>query len=382
MPGRARRPIPAELERSDVPLFNENRFKLGVFSFNVSYGTTMTFAEGTVTPTWEENVRIAQAADSAGWEFLLPLGRWRGWGGKTNFNDKTFDVYTWAAGISAVTTQIQVLTTAHVRLVHPVMAAKQGTTIDHISGGRSGLNIVTSQKAAEVAMFGIEQIEHDEAYEAGEEWITIVKRLWAEEDDFDFEGKWFRTAGAHAEPKPLQRPRPVIVTAGMSPIGRRFGAKHADFIFQVMHDLESMKGFVDEIRDLARAEFDRRVGTLIHATVVCADTEQEARDYYRYYVDELGDWEARRGRDQRDHRGARAKHAPRSSSARCNARSSRASAGTRSSGRRSRSSTRSTRLARCGVDGAALHWVNYEQGIAQFNEQVLPLMIEAGLRKR
>jgi alkanesulfonate monooxygenase SsuD/methylene tetrahydromethanopterin reductase-like flavin-dependent oxidoreductase (luciferase family) len=381
MPGRARRTIPAEVERSDVPLFNENRFKLGVFSFNVSYGTTMTFAEGTVTPTWEENVRIAQAADSAGWEFLLPLGRWRGWGGKTNFNDKTFDVYTWAAGISAVTTQIQVLTTAHVRLVHPVMAAKQGTTIDHISGGRSGLNIVTSQKAAEVAMFGIEQIEHDEAYEAGEEWITIVKRLWAEEDDFDFEGKWFRTAGAHAEPKPLQRPRPVIVTAGMSPIGRRFGAKHADFIFQVMHDLESMKGFVDEIRDLARAEFDRRVGTLIHATVVCADTEQEARDYYRYYVDELGDWEAAEdaisviigGREQ----------STTEEQLRTMQRSLIAGfGGYPLIGTPEQIVDKIDALARCGVDGAALHWVNYEQGIAQFNEQVLPLMIEAGLRKR
>ena len=381
MPGRARRTIPAELERSDVPLFNENRFKLGLFSFNVSGGTTMTFAEGTVTPTWEENVRIAQAADSAGWEFLLPLGRWRGWGGKTNFNDKTFDVYTWAAGISAVTTQIQVLTTAHVRLVHPVMAAKQGTTIDHISGGRSGLNIVTSQKAAEVAMFGIEQIEHDEAYEAGEEWITIVKRLWAEEDDFDFEGKWFRTAGAHAEPKPLQRPRPVIVTAGMSPIGRRFGAKHADFIFQVMHDLESMKGFVDEIRDLARAEFDRRVGTLIHATVVCADTEQEARDYYRYYVDELGDWEAAEdaisviigGREQ----------STTEEQLRTMQRSLIAGfGGYPLIGTPEQIVDKIDALARCGVDGAALHWVNYEQGIAQFNEQVLPLMIEAGLRKR
>lgn len=381
MPGRARRTLPAELERSDVPLFNENRFKLGLFSFNVSYGTTMTFAEGTVTPTWEENVRIAQAADSAGWEFLLPLGRWRGWGGKTNFNDKTFDVYTWAAGISAVTTQIQVLTTAHVRLVHPVMAAKQGTTIDHISGGRSGLNIVTSQKAAEVAMFGIEQIEHDEAYEAGEEWITIVKRLWAEEDDFDFEGKWFRTAGAHAEPKPLQRPRPVIVTAGMSPIGRRFGAKHADFIFQVMHDLESMKGFVDEIRDLARAEFDRRVGTLIHATVVCADTEQEAWDYYRYYVDELGDWEAAEdaisviiaGREQ----------STSEEQLRTMQRSLIAGfGGYPLIGTPEQIVDKIDALARCGVDGAALHWVNYEQGIAQFNEQVLPLMIEAGLRKR
>lgn len=381
MPGRARRTLPAELERSDVPLFNENRFKLGLFSFNVSYGTTMTFAEGTVTPTWEENVRIAQAADSAGWEFLLPLGRWRGWGGKTNFNDKTFDVYTWAAGISAVTTQIQVLTTAHVRLVHPVMAAKQGTTIDHISGGRSGLNIVTSQKAAEVAMFGIEQIEHDEAYEAGEEWITIVKRLWAEEDDFDFEGKWFRTAGAHAEPKPLQRPRPVIVTAGMSPIGRRFGAKHADFIFQVMHDLESMKGFVDEIRDLARAEFDRRVGTLIHATVVCADTEQEARDYYRYYVDELGDWEAAEdaisviiaGREQ----------STTEEQLRTMQRSLIAGfGGYPLIGTPEQIVDKIDALARCGVDGAALHWVNYEQGIAQFNEQVLPLMIEAGLRRR
>src|SRR5271155_643969 len=83
-------PIDEPIHRSQLPLFNENAYKLGIFCLNVSYGTAMTRAPGTLTPTWDQTVRIAQAADRAGWEFLLPLGRWRGTGGNgINMNDRS-----------------------------------------------------------------------------------------------------------------------------------------------------------------------------------------------------------------------------------------------------------------------------------------------------
>ena len=189
------------MERCDLPLYNENAFKLGIFCLNVSGGTAITRAEGTLTPTWEENVRVAQAVDEAGWEFLLPLGRWRGFGGDVNFNDKSFEVFTWAAGIAAVTKQIQVMYTSHVRYFHPVVAAKQGCTVDHIAGGRSALNVVAGQKPDEICMFGIDPIGHDDLYEATDEWLTLVKRLWTEEEDFDFEAS---TSAASESPPTAQ----------------------------------------------------------------------------------------------------------------------------------------------------------------------------------
>ena len=88
--------------------------------------------------TWADNVALAQLADrrrvrSA----LLPVGRWKGYGGDSNFNNRTFETLTWAAGLGAVTENIALLSTVHVPLMHPVAVAKQAATIDHITTAAS-----------------------------------------------------------------------------------------------------------------------------------------------------------------------------------------------------------------------------------------------------
>jgi len=82
-------------------LFNDNRLKLGVFGLNVSNGCAATTAEGHLQPTWQNNLDIAVMADRAGIEALVPVARWKGFGGKTNFNGTCFETYTWAAGLAA-----------------------------------------------------------------------------------------------------------------------------------------------------------------------------------------------------------------------------------------------------------------------------------------
>lgn len=116
-------------------LFNDNRLKLGVFGLNVSNGCAATTAEGHLEPTWQNNVEIARMADRAGIEALVPVARWKGFGGQTNFNGTCFESYTWAAGLAGATQQIAVFSTFHVPTIHPIVAAKQATTIDHISNG-------------------------------------------------------------------------------------------------------------------------------------------------------------------------------------------------------------------------------------------------------
>src|SRR5215475_3932866 len=123
-------------------LFNDNRLKLGVFGLNVSNGCAATTAEGHLELTWQNNLDIAVMADRAGIEALVPVARWKGFGGKTNFNGTCFETYTWAAGLAAATRQVAVFSTSHVPTVHPIVAAKQATTIDHISNGRFALNVV------------------------------------------------------------------------------------------------------------------------------------------------------------------------------------------------------------------------------------------------
>ena len=99
-------------------------------------------ADGVWEMTWAENATLAKMADGAGLEVLLPVGRWKGYGGKTNFNNSTFESLTWASAIAAITNYSTIFSTVHAPLIHPVAAAKLGATIDHVFGGRFALNIV------------------------------------------------------------------------------------------------------------------------------------------------------------------------------------------------------------------------------------------------
>ena len=85
------------------PLLNDNEFKLCLFAFNLTGGQTISTAEGVNDPTWEGNIRLAQMADRAGFEALVPVGRWIGFGGPSQYHSKSFESYTWAAGLGAKT---------------------------------------------------------------------------------------------------------------------------------------------------------------------------------------------------------------------------------------------------------------------------------------
>jgi alkanesulfonate monooxygenase SsuD/methylene tetrahydromethanopterin reductase-like flavin-dependent oxidoreductase (luciferase family) len=363
----------------DAPLRNPNAMKLGIFCLNVSNGTVAIMdTPHKILPTWDQNVRIAQAADAAGWEFLLPLGRWRGFDGPTNHNGRQFEVFTWAAGIGAVTSRIQVFATAHVPLVHPLMAAKQGATVDLISGGRFALNVVAGWNEAEMRMFGIEQRGHDERYEVAKEWTSLVARLWTDEEEFDFCGNYFDIQAGYLQPKPAQTPRPIIVNAGSSPAGMRFGAEFCDFSFQVSTDIDQLADLNIQARLLA-AEHGRELGILSSGIVVCSDTEREARRQLDYFCDELGDWEtANTMIDQIVEGGTRSLPVE---YMRNMARHLVAGWGSFPLvGTPEQIVEQLLSLKKIGTDGMALSWFNYEEGLSQFNEQVLPLMVQAGLR--
>src|ERR1700733_7880086 len=96
---------------------------------------------------------------------MVPVARWRGFGGESNFNGTNFETYTWAAGLGQETQNICVLTTSHVPTIHPIGAPKQTTTGDHITNGRFALNIVCGWCTPELEMFGVPQMEHDMRYD-------------------------------------------------------------------------------------------------------------------------------------------------------------------------------------------------------------------------
>ena len=101
----------------------------------------MTKAAGVIEVTWQESAGIAKAADAAEFECMLPVARWKEFGGDIDFNHRSFETLAWAAGLAAITEQITLFSTTHVPTIYPVRAAMETATIDHISGGRLGLRI-------------------------------------------------------------------------------------------------------------------------------------------------------------------------------------------------------------------------------------------------
>jgi FMNH2-dependent dimethyl sulfone monooxygenase len=217
-------------------LGNRNRLKLGTFSTNLHGGGAITSLDGVLTPTWPEVVQIAQLADRMGLELFVPVARWRGYGSKTNYAAASFDTFCWAAGLAMATEYAYIFSTCHVPTLHPIVAAKQLTTIDHISGGRSGINTVGGWFRPELEMFARALLEHDRRYDMAEEWTDILLKLWTESDGVNFEGEFFTVNDAISEPKPVQHPRPPIMNAGGSGRGREYAARYADIVFVHVQD--------------------------------------------------------------------------------------------------------------------------------------------------
>ncbi len=374
--------------RQSCILSSPNRYKIATFGFNTQGGTTATKAPGTVDTDWTQQVRIARLSEAAGIEAILPGARWIGYGGETNFQGRSFETFAWAAGMAAVTDRTQVFATFHVPTAHPVRVAKTIATIDHISGGRFGLNIVAGWNASEIEMFAGSQREHDARYEFAGEFFDVVNRMLDEEGFFDHEGEFFTIKGAYSEPKPIQSPRPVYMAAGFSPTGRRFAAEYADISFIPDIGLERVPATIAETKEMAAAR-GREVHLFSQANIVCADSEKEARDYLHYYVEEMGDFPA-------------AKNLMTSLFANSSAQSAMATGG-RPAGDDPKVRGMQSRviaghgghmligtpemvvdgmlkLSEAGFDGSTLSWVDYEAGLVQFREQILPLMIDAGLR--
>src|SRR5271163_1845065 len=118
------------------PAFSTRKLKLGTFQTNLDSGCVMSGLEGRLEISWPNTVALARLADEMEFEALVPVARWRGFGGKLNPAGPGFETYTWASGIAASTNAVGVVATSHCSINHPIVAAKQGAVIDHISNGR------------------------------------------------------------------------------------------------------------------------------------------------------------------------------------------------------------------------------------------------------
>jgi alkanesulfonate monooxygenase SsuD/methylene tetrahydromethanopterin reductase-like flavin-dependent oxidoreductase (luciferase family) len=365
------------------PLFNDNRFKLGTFATNVSGAAAISTIDGSFETTWPATKRLARMADAAGFEALVPVARWRGFGGETNFNGASFETYTWAAGLGAATERCCVFSTSHVPTVHPIVAAKQATTIDHISNGRFALNVVCGWFGPELEMFGAPLMEHEQRYDYATEWLTVVKRLWTAEEEFDFEGRFFKIKKGFHQPKPIQRPFPPVMNAGGSVTGQKFVAEHGDMAFTILtsHDMEAARAQVARLKDLARKEHGREIQVWTHSYVVQGDTEEDARKFLDHYVREKGDPVAVDNLLGNMGLVQSARFGSPEAKERFKQHFAAGYGGFPLVGTAEQIVDGMQRLSKVGLDGSLVHFARYEEGLARFVSEIMPLMEQAGLRR-
>src|SRR5689334_19846915 len=263
------------------PMRNGNPFKLGLFAVNADGGLAFTTVENRWPANWDDIATMARMADAADIEFILPIARWKGYGGTTNARGTSYETLTHAAGLAAITSAIAIFATVHVPLVHPVYAAKALATVDHISHGRAGLNIVCGWNPDEFAMFGVTL--GNDAYGQAAEWIETIERAYGSSEPFDFDGKYYQLKGVVSRPASVQVPRPVTMNAAFGAPGRNFAAKNCDFLFSTFSTIEDGRRHVADIRERASA-FGREVGIYTVCHVVCRETQAEADEYYHKYA--------------------------------------------------------------------------------------------------
>jgi dimethylsulfone monooxygenase len=273
--------------------YSASRLKLGIFGANLASGLAATRVPERWSGTWDDNLALAQVLDAAGIEFMLPVGRWKGYGGATNFEGAGFETVSWACGLLAATKRLTAFGTVHAPLVHPVFAAKQFVTVDHVSHGRFGLNVVCGWNQDEFDMFGVDVREHEARYAYGAEWLNAILSMWSNQTKFDITGEYIKLRAVEAEPKPFGGTRPVVMNAGSSATGRAFAIANCDFLFTIIKmslddAARSVAGLVAEAATLGKPDF----GVFATANVVCRPTTREAEEYYRYYADEQADWDA------------------------------------------------------------------------------------------
>ena len=178
----------------------KNPLMLGLFLPLQSGAWSPSTAPRGTSWTFDYNARCAVRAEEFGFDLVFGLAQWMGkggYGGEMRFREQANDPLLVTAGLAALTKRILLISTVHVLYGwHPLHLAKFGATIDNMSNGRFGLNVVTGYKPSEFEMFGLKPFEHDQRYEMADEFVTLMKRLWLENEETTHDGAYWKMRGA------------------------------------------------------------------------------------------------------------------------------------------------------------------------------------------
>ena len=226
-------------------------------------------------PTWDYVRTLAQRSEEWGYDLTLIA--------ELNLNDikgvraPSLDAWSTAASLAAVTSTLELMVAVRPTFHEPALLAKQAANIDHISGGRLALNVVSSWWADEARQYGVQFDQHDDRYARTREWLTVVDGLWRE-PEFSFSGRFYNVEKAILEPKPLTVPRPTIYAGGESETARDLISSLCDAY--VMHgDVPTLiAGRVQDMRDRRERAGLPPLTFGVAGYAVLRDSDREARE--------------------------------------------------------------------------------------------------------
>jgi FMN-dependent oxidoreductase (nitrilotriacetate monooxygenase family) len=296
------------------PKQQQRHLKLGAFFHPTGHHVAAWLDEGSqidAGTNFEHYIRLTQTAERAKFDLVFladaiatrdgnveALSRWPQY-------MAYFEPLTLLSALAAVTKNIGLVCTATTSYNEPYHIARKFASLDHISHGRAGWNVVTSSNASEAFNFGRDaHYGHSERYERAGEFVDIVKSLWDSYDDdafvrdrstrryfepsklhfLRFKGKHFSVRGPLNVARPPQG-YPVLFQASASDTGKELAAKIAEVIFTPLHDLEKGQAFYKELKDDA-ARYGRSWDDVIimpGLNPIVGKTHKEAVEKERYF---------------------------------------------------------------------------------------------------
>lgn len=250
---------------------------IGVFIPIANNGWIMSATSPQYMPTFDLNKEITLKAETYGLDFALSMIKLHGFGGKTAFWDYAMESFTLMAGLAAVTERIKLYASVPVLAIPAPIAARMAVTIDSISHGRFGINIVSGWQKAEYDQMNIwpGQEHFLNRYEFCAEYVTVMKELW-ETGQSDFKGRFLTMNDCRLLPKP--QAKIDIVCAGQSQTGVDFAAAHADYNFCFGMGLNEPKKCAEAVQrnvDAAK-KTGRKCGALLLFMIIAAETDEAA----------------------------------------------------------------------------------------------------------
>jgi len=256
---------------------------LGVFLPTINDGWIISKTSPKFMPSFDLNREISTLAQSIGFSYVFAMGKWRGFGGEINFWKYQQESMILMTGLAAAVPKLHMIASVAPALIHPAVFAKMAATMDDVAGGRMGINIVSAGNRDEYAQMGLFPDNFEEfRYDYTEEWLTVVKRLWAE-DSVTFKGEYFTLDDCQSFPHPSRGSMP-IVCATSSQRGFQLIADHCTDGFFGGTTVKTKISRSLRIKKIAAVQ-GRTVRTHTLVSLVLGDTDEDAKQIFKVYQD-------------------------------------------------------------------------------------------------